>query len=231
MTLKAILFGGIGAISECADLDRTAWNGAFRAQGLDWAWSWETYQGLVATRDERSPVVRYAMQRGCTVDVAAVERTQSHLFAAMLAEGLPLRPGVAAVIPAAAGRGLKLGLVSRSTTEPVRAMLKATARARGGVGFDVAILRDDLLHLPPHPEAYQLALAQIGVLPAAALAVVDSAAALQAASAAGIATLGFPGALARSGGLGVPGRGGEVAVLSMAEVDAAWRRSLRQAAE
>lgn len=231
MTLEAILFGGIGALSECADLDRNAWNSAFRAQGLDWAWDWETYHGLVATRDERSPVLRYAMQRGSTVDVAAVERSQSRLFAAMLAEGLPLRPGVAAVIKAAAGRGLKLGLVSRSATEPVRAMLKATARARGGVGFDVAILRDDLLHLPPHPEAYQLAIGQLGVLPAAALAVVDSAAALQAASAAGLATLGFPGALARSGGLGVPGRGGEVAVLSIAEVDAAWRRSLRQAAE
>jgi beta-phosphoglucomutase-like phosphatase (HAD superfamily) len=99
------------------------------------------------------------------------------------------------------------------------------------VGFDVAILRDDLLHLPPHPEAYHLAIAQIGVLPSAALAVVDSAAAMQAASAAGVATLGFPGALAHAGGLGVPGRGGEVAVLSMPEVDAAWRRSLRQAAE
>lgn len=231
MSLEAILFGGIGAISECADLDRAAWNGAFRAQGLDWDWSWGTYQTLMGTRDDRSPVLRYAARKGCSVDVVSIERTQSHLFAAMLAEGLPLRPGVAAVIRAAAGRGLKLGLVSRSATEPVRAMLKATARARGGVGFDVAILRDDLLHLPPHPEAYQMALAQIGVLPSSALAVVDTAAAMQAAASAGVGALGFPGALARSGGLGVPGRGGEVSVLSMAEVDAAWRRSLRQAAE
>ena len=60
---------------------------------------------------------------------------------------------------------------------------------------------------------------------------VELLAAMQAAAAAGIGTLGFPGALARTGGLGVPGRGGEVAVLSMAEVDAAWRRGLRQAAE
>jgi len=231
VTLEAILFGGIGAISECAELDRNAWNGAFRAQGLDWAWSWETYQGLVATRDERSPVLRYAMQQGCAVNVPTVERTQSHLFATMLAEGLPLRPGVARVIGDAARRGVKLALVSRSATEPVRAMLKATARARGGIGFDVAILRDDLSHLPPHPQAYQLALAQMDIAPSAALAVVDSAAAMQAAGTAGIATLGFPGALARSGGLGVPGRGGEVAVLSTAEIDAAWRRSLRQVAE
>ncbi|MGI3183466.1 HAD family hydrolase [Nioella aestuarii] len=231
MTLEAILFGGIGAISECADLDRAAWNSAFRAHGLDWEWSWDTYQRLVSTRGERSPVARYAVQLGCAVNVEAVERSQSRLFAAMLAEGLPLRPGVAGVVKAAAGRGLKLGLVSRSDTEPVRALLKATARARGGVGFDVAILRDDLMHLPPHPEAYNLALAQVGVLPSVALAVVDSAAAMQAAAAAGIGTLGFPGALARTGGLGVPGRAGEVAVLSISEVDAAWRRSLRQAAE
>ena len=158
MALEAILFGGIGSVAECAELDRMAWNAAFRAQGLDWDWDWDTFRALMLSRDERSPVLRHARALRQTVDVAAVERAQSRLFAALLAEGLPLRPGVAEVIRAAAGRGLKLGLVSRSATEPVRAMLKATARARGGAGFDVAILRDDLSALPPDPEAYLLAL-------------------------------------------------------------------------
>ena len=144
MSLDAILFGGIGAVAECAELDRKAWNGAMRAQGLAWDWGWSTYRALMATRDARSPVLRHAIRLGETVDVAAVERSQARLFAALLAEGLPLRPGVASVVRAAAGRQLKLGLVTRSGPDPVRAMLKATARARGGVGFDVAILRDDL---------------------------------------------------------------------------------------
>lgn len=229
--MDAILFGGIGAVSECADLDRTAWNSAFRAHGLEWTWSWDTYQRLVSTRDARSPVARHAAHLGESVAVEAVERMQSRLFAAMLAEGLPLRPGVAQVVRWAATRGMKLGLISRSAADPVRAMLKATARARGGVGFDVAILRDDLTHFPPHPQAYQMAIDQIGVAPAATLAVVDSAAALQAAEAAGVHTLGFPGALARHKGMGVPGRGGEVAILSPDEIEAAWRRSVRHAAE
>ena len=231
MALEAILFGGIGSVAECAELDRMAWNAAFRAQGLDWEWDWDTFRALVLSRDERSPVLRHALAVRQTVDVAAIERAQSRLFAALLAEGLPLRPGVAEVIRAAAGRGLKLGLVSRSATEPVRAMLKATARARGGAGFDVAILRDDLTALPPDPEAYLLALDQIGVPASAALAIVDSPAALQAAEAAHIPALGFPGALMQWGGQGVTGRGGAVTVLSMAEADAAWRRCLRTAAE
>jgi len=227
MSLDAILFGGIGAVAECAELDRTAWNGAMRAAGLRGDWNWATYQSLMATRDARSPVLRHAIRLGAQVDVGAVERGQARLFAALLAEGLSLRPGVAQVVRRAAGRGVKLGLVTRSAADPVRAMLKATARARGGVGFDVAILRDDLSHLPPHPEAYLLALDHLGVSAAATLALVDSPAALQAADAAHIPTLGFPGTVARSGGLGVPGRGGEVAVLDIAEIDAAWRRCLR----
>lgn len=231
MSLDAILFGGIGAVAECAELDRQAWNGAMRAQGLAWDWGWSTYRALMATRDARSPVLRHALRLGETADVAAVERSQARLFAALLADGLPLRPGVAGVVRAAARRGLKLGLVTRSGPEPVRAMLKATARARGGVGFDAAILRDDLAHLPPHPEAYLLALDHLGVGASATLAVVDSPAALQAARAAHIPTLGFPGTVARSGGLGVPGRGGEVAVLDMAEIDAAWQRCLRAPAD
>ncbi len=231
MTIEAIFFGGIGAVAECADLDRKAWNAAFRANGLDWNWDWKTYQGLIATRDNRSVVDRFAARHDMVVPTAAIERGQTLHFSAMLAAGLPLRPGVAGVIKWAAQRGIRLGLVSRSQSEPVRSLLKATARARGGISFDVAILRSDLMHLPPHPDAYRLAVDHLALAPQSCLAVVDSTAALASADAAGIPTLGFPGALSRDNGLGVPGRGGEVHVLSADEISAAWMRSMRQAAE
>ena len=30
MTLEALIFGGMGSLAECAELDRAAWNAAFR---------------------------------------------------------------------------------------------------------------------------------------------------------------------------------------------------------
>ena len=38
MTFKAILFGSIGTLAETSDLQRNAFNEAFKISGLNWFW-------------------------------------------------------------------------------------------------------------------------------------------------------------------------------------------------
>jgi hypothetical protein len=47
MTLEAVIFGGMGSLAECAELDRAAWNAAFRMHDVPWEWSWDTYCELM----------------------------------------------------------------------------------------------------------------------------------------------------------------------------------------
>jgi hypothetical protein len=47
--LKAIIFGDIGTIAEVADLERQAYNAAFKQAGLDWKWSAIAYKELLKT--------------------------------------------------------------------------------------------------------------------------------------------------------------------------------------
>jgi len=53
MTLEAVIFGGIGTLAEVAELDRAAWNAAFRAHGIAWNWSWDTYAELMRPGGDR----------------------------------------------------------------------------------------------------------------------------------------------------------------------------------
>ena len=76
-------------------------------------------------------------------EAEALDATHQRLFAAMLAEEVPLRPGVARVLSWAARGGVKLALVSRADLQPVSALLRATERARAGISFDVAVLRPE----------------------------------------------------------------------------------------
>jgi beta-phosphoglucomutase-like phosphatase (HAD superfamily) len=148
----------------------------------------------------------------------------------MLAGGVPLRPGVARVLNWAARGGVKLALVSRSDVEPVCALLKATARERGGSSFDVAILREDVDRMAPSPEAMVAAVTELGIGPGRAVAVVDTAVALEAARGAGLPALAFPGRL----GEAEPEVFGPVPtahVLSPEALTAAWRGARSQAAE
>ena len=230
MTLEALIFGGIGTLAEVADLDRAAWNAAFRAHGVPWNWSWDTYAELMRPGGDRQLAARYAAHLGQAVDAELLDRTHQNHFATMLAGGVPLRPGVARVMNWAARGGVKLALVSRSEVDPVRALLAATARARGGVPFDVAILREDVARMAPDPEAMEAALIALGLGPARALAIVDTPVSLQAARAAGLPALLFPGRLAETEPEDVAGIP-TVHALSPEALTSAWRGDSRQAAE
>ena len=230
MTLEAVIFGGMGTLAEVAELDRAAWNAAFRAHGIGWDWSWDTYAELMRPGGDRQLAARYAAHLGQVVEADVLDRTHQNHFATMLAGGVPLRPGVARVMNWAARGGVKLALVSRSEVDPVRALLAATARARGGVSFDVAILRQDIDRMAPHPQAMQAALAGLGLSPPRVVAVVDTPVAWDAVRAAGMAALAFPGRLGETEPKDFA-NAPLAHVLSPEALISAWRGDACQAAE
>lgn len=232
MTLEGLIFGGIGCLSECADMDRKAWNAAFRAHGVGWDWSWDVYAELMRVGGDRQLVAQFAAYRGEVPPVQAevLDATHQKIFASMLTHEVPLRPGVARVLNWTARAGVQLGFVSRAGAEPVRALLNATARSRAGISFDVAVLREDVTHLAPHPEAMEVALHALGVGRRRVIVVADTPATAQAAQAAGLPVLAFPGALA----FDAPEDFGSlptVPVLSAEALMEAWNAPLDTAAE
>ena len=230
MTLEAVIFGGIGTLAEVAELDRAAWNAAFRTHGIDWNWSWDVYAELMRPGGDRQLAARYAAHLGQVVEAEMLDRTHQRQFATMLAGGVPLRPGVARVMNWAARGGVKLALVSRSEVEPVRALLKATARERGGVAFDVAILREDVGPMAPHPSGMVAAITLLGVGQGRTVAVVDTPVALEAARAAGLPAVVFPGRLTESEPEGFEQDRG-LHALSPEALTSIWRGARNEAAE
>lgn len=230
MTLEALIFGGMGSLADCAEIDRAAWNAAFRMHGVDWEWSFDTYSELMRPGGDRQLAARYAVHLGAVVEAAALDRTHQRLFASMLIHEVPLRPGVARVLTWAVRAGVKLALVSRAEAEPVRALLTATARARAGIAFDIAILRSDVERMAPDPQAMEAAVTRLGVGRARAVVVADTPVAAQAAQGAGLAVLAFPSRLAEA----EPDDFGTlpmVHVLSPEAIALAWRGSVETAAE
>ena len=194
MARKALIFVGLGSLTECAEADRQAWNASFSSHGLRWYWSWETYAELMRHGGDRMPAERYANFVGADIDTTRLVATHHRSFAARLSGDIPVRPGVAETLSWAAKRGLSLGFVSRHGAAQVHAVLAATARARAGVEFDAVISRADVARLAPHPDAVQSAMAQLDV--SEAVVVSDTPAGAAGALDAGAQVLSFPGLLA-----------------------------------
>ena len=113
-------------------------------------------------------------------------------------------------------RSTRPGSPQRWLTSTHRDLTDVALRSIGPEYFDVTVCGDEVCHAKPHPEPYLRAAAQLGVDPAACVAVEDSPTGTAAAVAAGCTVLVVP--------CEVPVEPGERRILreSLVGVDAEW---------
>jgi HAD superfamily hydrolase (TIGR01509 family) len=108
---------------------------------------------------------------------------------ALLAQGVPMKPGVHELLDAIAVLGLKTAIATASTRQNTEENL---ARAGLRDRFAVVVTRDDVEHSKPRPDIFLKAALGIDVLPENCLAVEDSHNGVRAAHAAGMITIMVP---------------------------------------
>lgn len=188
--MPAIIFGSIGSVLETSELQRDSFNEAFEKHGLDWHWDQDTYRDLLAASGGRRRIEAFAAARGEPVDADAVHATKSQLFQERMQRGdLEPREGVRDVIGAARAAGLKIGFATTTTKENVRDVLASLGTA---ADFDVVLSADDVANPKPAPDAFRVAQERLGVR--GGVAIEDNVGGVEAARAAGLATIAFPGA-------------------------------------
>lgn len=192
---KALLFGAIGTLLETSDLQRRAFNQAFSDAGLDWNWDEEFYQAQLVEPGGRDRVNRIAAERGETVDAAELHRLKTVHFGKALAEGNHQpRTGVLDMLRHAREQGWKTGFVTTTSRDNIDSVLAAIGNTITREDFDFIGSRDRVDAGKPAPDIYQLALQELGVDAGSAIAIEDSQSGVEAANAAGIRCIAFPGA-------------------------------------
>ncbi|MEL6584269.1 MAG: HAD-IA family hydrolase [Pseudomonadota bacterium] len=194
MALNALIFGAIGTLAETSDLQREAFNRAFRQSGLDWDWDAATYQRLLQTPGGARRIADEARSTGVMVDAAAVHSRKVANFRALVLErGIALRPGVADTLAAARAAGLKLGWATSTNPQTVALIREGLGQSLPADIFDHIGDSSDGRAPKPAPDAYLRALSAMGVSADAALAVEDTPESATAALAAGLACIAFAG--------------------------------------
>lgn len=193
--MPALLFGSIGTLADTSELQRQAFNDAFAAHDLPWRWEREEYRELLTKSGGAQRIAEYAETHGPEgVDAAAVHRTKGERFRELLSEQPPaLRDGVGDTIRDARAAGHQLGLVTTTAAENVAALLDVLAPDVRREDFDVVVDTGQVAAPKPDPAAYHLALLKLGVQPGDAIAVEDNVGGVEAARAADVRCVGFPG--------------------------------------
>ncbi len=128
---------------------------------------------------------------GLPMSPAEIEREVVGRLIARYRSALPLIEGAREAVTGMAGR-LPLGLASSSS----RVLIDAVLGLAGLVdSFAVTVSSEEVGRGKPSPDVYLRALEGLGIAPADAVAVEDSAAGIRAASAAGMRVVAIPNAL------------------------------------
>jgi len=192
-----LLFGSIGTLVETSDLQRQAFNQAFKEAGLDWEWDVETYKTLLAKSGGQQRIADYADVKVAAVDAAQLHARKTEIFDQnMINDGVKLRPGVADVIKGAQQAGFRLGFVTTTSRANIDAIFAGLNGAITQADFDFIGDAEMVENSKPAPDIYNLAVQTLDVDPQACVVIEDTAVSMRAAVAAGLRGIAFPGAYA-----------------------------------
>lgn len=194
--LRALIWDVDGTLAETeAEGHRVAFNAAFAEHGLDWHWDHARYGALLTVTGGRERLLRDMRDRAdAPADAAAREdlarrlhaSKNRHYAARVAAPGIPLRAGVAELIAQAATRGWGQAIATTTSRDNVDALLRAHFGPAWQARFDAVVCGEDVVRKKPDPEVYRIALEQLRLSPAEALAIEDAPPGVAAACAAGI---------------------------------------------
>lgn len=196
MTVKALIFDVDGTLAETEEAHRAAFNAAFAAAGLGWHWSQQDYRRLLATTGGKERIAAWCAEIGTALPagaIAALHADKTARYVSLVAAGgLPLREGVAELIAAASGAGLRLAIATTTSRANVEALAQAVWQQPADAVFEVIAAGDEVAAKKPAPDVYHLALDRLALDPGEALAVEDSLNGLRAARAAGLKVILVP---------------------------------------
>lgn len=178
---QAYLFDCDGTIADSMPLHYIAWQQALSEQGCDfpedlfYKWGGMPVHEIISTLNEL---------RGLNMPVEAVATRKENLYYEYLPR-LTAVPEVLEIIESSHGT-LPFAVVSGSTRESVTASLESLRLLKK---FDTLVCAGDYQRSKPHPEAFLLAAERLGVAPANCLVFEDTAMGIQAAIAAGMASV------------------------------------------
>jgi len=197
--LKALIFDVDGTLADTEkDGHRIAFNMAFKDAGLDWEWSSDLYEQLLAVTGGKERIRYYldkfntAFDRPENLDefIASLHQSKTGFYTKLLSEGaIPLRTGVRRLIEQARDAGLRLAIATTTTPANVTALLQHSLGKDSESWFEVIAAGDIVPAKKPAADIYEYALKEMGLAADECLAFEDSHNGILSSSGADLATI------------------------------------------
>ena len=192
--MKAILFGSIGTLIETSDLQREAFNQAFKEAGLDWYWDQADYTKLLKKSGGTKRIEDFAEKNNTNVDAKKIRERKTQIYNDKINSSLiSPREGVLDVLEYALKNKIKIGFVTSTTLDNIDAVLKTLNNQIKKNYFDFIGNNKLIKEAKPAPDIYIKALNSLELNSSECIAIEDSVESALSAYRAKIKCIAFPG--------------------------------------
>ena len=192
--MKAILFGSIGTLIETSDLQREAFNEAFKEAGLDWYWDHEDYTKLLKKSGGTKRIEDFAEKNNATVDAKKIRERKTQIYNDKINSiSIPPREGVLDVLEYAHKNNIKTGFVTSTTPDNIDAVFKTLNNQIKKNYFDFIGNNTLIKKAKPAPDIYIKALNLLELNSSECIAIEDTVESALSADRAKIRCVAFPG--------------------------------------
>jgi HAD superfamily hydrolase (TIGR01509 family) len=201
MSCEALIFDVDGTLADTEEVHRQAFNLAFGVCRLDWSWDAPLYGELLQVTGGKERIASYIERLAMTATerrdlhslIPEIHRAKTRLYKELIQVGhVRPRAGVRRLMMEAREAGIRVGLATTTSHENVEPLIAAGFGWRALQWFDAIAAGDVVVRKKPAPDIYNVALKSLGVDPAHAIAVEDSAIGVASAKAAGLFTVATP---------------------------------------
>ena len=161
--MKSILFGSIGSLVECSEIQRKAFNLAFQDFGLDCYWNIANYIKMLEEPGGLNRIVEYSNFRLSHEDAKKIHLLKIKHFKLLSKNSLKPREGVEDVVQYALKNNIKIGFITTTTKETLDLIIENISNYIDFTKFDL-ITHDELVNKrKPDSQIYNYALSELKV--------------------------------------------------------------------
>ncbi len=172
--MKALFLGSIGVIAETSEIQRQAFNAAFKKHGLDWYWSVANYCEMLKNPGGIKRLASFSNSNLALEELKHIHLSKEEYFSQYLREGILPRAGVVECISKCKERGIKICFITTTTENNINILSSALSNNIDFNVFDMITTKADVVAEKPSGEVYRYALDKFALAPHDVIAVEDT---------------------------------------------------------
>ena len=191
--MRSILFGSIGVLVESSEIQRKAFNKAFKEFGLDWYWNVANYIKMLEKPGGLNRIAEYSKFKLNENNIKVIHNLKVKHFKSLSKNKLKPRKGTLEIIDYGLRNNIKIGFITTTNKPTLDIVMDGLSEFIDFSKFDLITYEIDASNRKPNPDIYNYAIEKLNVDRFSSISIENTTQSCNSSIKAKIHTLFYPG--------------------------------------